>query len=47
MVVLVVLATWFLGLVAFVVLKARQPKWDYPRPPLDVESTWEQHADAA
>ncbi len=47
MVVLMVLVTWFLGLAAFVVLKARQPKWECPRPPLDQHPTWERFADAA
>jgi hypothetical protein len=47
MVVLMVLATWFLGLAAFVVLKARQPKWEYPQPPLDQRPTWEHFPDAA
>jgi hypothetical protein len=45
--VLVVLAAWFLGLGAFVFLKGRQPKWEYPRPPLDEQPTWERLADAA
>jgi hypothetical protein len=47
MVVLMFLAMWFLGLAAFVVLKGRRPKWDYPRPPLEEPATWERFADAA
>ena len=47
MVVLVVLAAWLFSLAAFVVLKGRQPKWEYPRPPLDERPAWERIADAA
>jgi hypothetical protein len=42
-----VLGAWFLVLAGFVVLKARQPKWEYPRPPLADETTWDRYADAA
>jgi hypothetical protein len=47
MVVLMVLGMWFLGLAAFVVLKCRRPKWNYPRPPLDEQPTWQHLPDAA
>ena len=47
MVVLMVLALWFLGLAAFVVLKGRQPKWEYPRPSVSEPSIRERLADAA
>ena len=47
MVVLMILGTWFLVLAVFVVLKGCQPKWEYPRPPLNNESSWEPYADAA
>ncbi len=47
MVVLMVLGAWFLVLAGFVVLKGRQPTWEYPRPPLRDEPAWEHYADAA
>ena len=33
MAVLFVLAVWWGGLALFVLLKTRQPRWEYPRPP--------------
>lgn len=33
MTILTILVVWFLGLAAFVALKARQPKWQHPSPP--------------
>jgi hypothetical protein len=31
--VLVVLAVWWTLLAGYVLIKARRPKWEYPRPP--------------
>jgi hypothetical protein len=33
MTIVLIVVAWMLGLVLFVALKARQPKWDYPTPP--------------
>jgi hypothetical protein len=46
--VLVLIAVWWLALACFVLLKARQPHWEHPRPPkhasrLD-EPAWPQAA---
>ncbi len=45
---MVVLAAWLLGLAGFVVLKARQPRWEYPSPPpVEERPAWRDYADAA
>ena len=48
MTVLVLIAVWWAGLACFVLLKARQPRWEYPSPPKHArrpdELSWPQAA---